>query len=678
MRHFVHLSVFLLWRALCVARDALGALPFSTAPQEPIMAATMPSRISCSSWLPLLVLLAVPACRIDRVPKADQRSSKDAVQAAPDTVRDIHSFARPAEARVTNVDLTLHTDFGAKRLTGTAALTVEGATGAREIVLDTRDLTITAVTDRTGTPLRYALGPVDSILGQPLTITLPTIPTIVVVHYHTSPEAAALQWLTPEQTAGKRHPYLFSQGQAILTRTWIPTQDSPGIRQTYTARITVPTGLRAVMSAEMLVADGVTRGDSTTFTFRMPHRIPPYLIAIAVGDIASRSLGRRTGVYAEPAVLDAAAYELADMERMIEAAESLYGPYRWGRYDVLVLPPSFPFGGMENPRLTFATPTILAGDRSLVSLIAHELAHSWSGNLVTNATWSDFWLNEGFTSYIELRIMERLYGRERAAMLEQLARRGLEETITGFGNDTTQSVLHASLAGRNPDDAMGPIAYDKGAAFLRMIETTVGRSRFDEYLRGYFDRHAFQSMTAARFLADLREHLVRGDADLERRLQLDEWVYGTGLPDNAPVPRSDAFTRVEAQAAAFAQGTPASSLRTSGWSTQEWQHFLQTLPDTLPQQRLAELDQAFGFSRTGNSEVLFDWLRIAIRNRYEPALPALEQFLVSQGRRKFLRPLYEDLMNTSWGPDLARRIYRRARPLYHSVSTGTIDQIVRP
>ncbi|MGH7720085.1 MAG: M1 family metallopeptidase [Gemmatimonadaceae bacterium] len=599
---------------------------------------------------------------------------------ATDVAPDIHSFARPAEARVTNVGLDLTADFAAGRLSGAATLTVSAAPEAREIVLDTRDLTISQVTDRAGNPLRFALGQADSVLGRPLTVALPPDRETVVVHYQTSPSSAALQWLAPAQTAGKRQPYLFSQGQAILTRTWIPTQDSPGIRQTYTARIRVPAGLRAVMSAEMLTPQGLA-GDggaqgTTAYSFRMDNPIPPYLIALAVGDIAYRGLGSRTGVYAEPSVLDAAAYELADVERMMEAAEALYGPYRWGRYDILVLPPSFPFGGMENPRLTFATPTILAGDRSLVSLVAHELAHSWSGNLVTNATWSDFWLNEGFTSYIELRIMERLYGRERAAMLEQLARRDLEQAIRDAGGDTAQTVLHVDLRGRNPDDAVGPIAYDKGAAFLRTIETVVGRERFDEYLRGYFDRYAFQSITTDRFLADLRSHLLRGNEDLERRLRLDEWVYGAGLPDNVAVPSTDAFTRVETQAASFAQGSAAAALATSGWTTQEWQHFLEVLPDTLSQPRLAELDRAFGFTRTGNSEVLFAWLRIAIRNRYEPALPALENFLVSQGRRKFLRPLYEDLMRTPWGTELARRIYARARPTYHSVSTGTLDPIV--
>ena len=590
---------------------------------------------------------------------------------------DPHSFARPNEARVTHLALDLDADFQTKTLSGTAALDVHRAPGSTEIILDTRDLDIRSVTDRAGRPLQFALGPLDSVRGRPLTVSLRPGVDHIVITYRTSPEAAALQWLSPAQTAGKQHPYLFSQGQAILTRTWIPTQDSPGIRQTYTARITVPPALRAVMSAEQRTPEGRVTADGREFLFEMRNPIPPYLIAIAVGDLAFESLGPRSGVYAEPSVVQAAAKEFGDLEEMIAAAESLYGPYRWGRYDILVLPPSFPFGGMENPRLTFATPTILAGDRSLNSLIAHELAHSWSGNLVTNATWRDFWLNEGFTSYFELRIMEQLYGPERATMLEHLGRQGLVDEIRGFGSDTGETVLHIQLGGRNPDDAMTMIAYDKGAAFLRMLEVSLGRERFDAYLRSYFDRHAFQSMTTAKFLADMRARLLNGDDALYRRLRIDEWVYGAGLPDNAPVPQSDAFAKVEAQAAAFARGTPAGSLATTGWTTQEWQHFLGALPDTMSRARLADLDRTFGFTNTGNSEVLFAWLRKAIANRYEPAMPALERFLTSQGRRKFLSPLYTDLMATSWGKEMARRIYAEARPLYHSVSTTTLDAIVR-
>ena len=589
---------------------------------------------------------------------------------------DPHSYARPAEARVTHVALDLRADFSRRVLEGTATLTVAAAGGARQVVLDTRGLEITGVADAHGAALDYTHGPDEPILGRALAVDLPADRTTIVVAYSTSARADALQWLSPAQTAGGVHPYLFSQGQAILTRTWIPTQDSPGIRQTYTARIVVPTPLRAVMSAEALTPDGVPAEGGRAFQFRLDQPVPPYLIALAVGDIAFRPVGPRSGVYAEPPVLDRAATEFADLEKMIAAAEVLGGPYRWGRYDVLVLPPSFPFGGMENPRVTFLTPTILAGDRSLTSLIAHELAHSWSGNLVTNATWRDFWLNEGFTTYFENRIMEQLYGEPRARMLEVLGRRDLDRELAVLKDRPGDQVLHIDLTGRNPDDGVTAVAYDKGAAFVRMVEAAVGRPRFDAWLRGYFDRHAFTSLTTAQFLDDLRTHLIAGDAALERRLQLDAWLEQPGLPANAVRPVSDAFTRVERQASRFTGGASAAELETGGWSSQEWQHFLGALPESLSQGQMADLDRAFGLSRSGNSEVLFAWLRIAIRHRYVPAMPALEHFLTSQGRRKFLKPLYEDLMAADWGKAEARRIYAAARPTYHAVATGTLDPIV--
>ena len=594
------------------------------------------------------------------------------------TERDIHSFAVPEEARVTHVDLDLRTRFEDHRLAGSATLDLEIVGPGHTVVLDTRDLDVEAVTDTAGNALVWALGESDSVLGTPLTVELPEDTRQIVVHYETRPEAGALQWLAPEQTTGESSPYLYSQGQSILTRTWIPTQDSPGIRQTYTARIIVPSGLRALMSAEMLTPDGEPMGEGTAFYFQMAQPIPPYLIAIAVGDIAFRSVGPRTGVYSEPALVEQAAYEFADLEAMMTAAEELYGPYRWGRYDVLVLPPSFPFGGMENPRLTFATPTILAGDRSLVTLVAHELAHSWSGNLVTNATWSDFWLNEGFTTYFENRIMEALYGEERAEMLAHLGRQQLHESFESLGGpEAPDTRLHVDLTGRDPDDAFSQVPYEKGKALLKLIEIEVGRERWDEYLRGYFDRYAFGSMTTASFLRDLRAQLIQGDEELERRLRLEEWIYEPGLPENAPVPQSDAFARVEATAQSFAQGAPAQELDVAEWTTQEWQHFLGSLPEHLTSEQLANLDSTFALSEAGNSEILFTWLRIAVRHQYQPAMPALEEFLSSMGRRKFLQPLYEDLMEQdSWGQSLARRIYQEARPMYHYVAVNTLDPIV--
>ncbi len=625
--------------------------------------------------------LAACACQSEPAGAGSAAANPEARVTDPsEPARDIHSFARPTDARVTHVALDLRANFTEQRLSGTATLTLERRPGATELVLDTRDLDILRVADRGGVPLTYALADPDPILGRALTVTLSAQTNAIVVSYRTEPAAAALQWLAPAQTAGKRLPYLYSQGQAILTRTWIPTQDSPGIRQTYEARITVPRDLRAVMSAEALTPEGVVAGGDRTFEFRLTQAIPPYLIALAVGDIHFQSLGARSGVYTEPAVLKAAAHEFADLEEMVKTAESLLGPYRWSRYDLLVLPPSFPFGGMENPRLTFATPTVIAGDRSLVSLVAHELAHSWSGNLVTNATWSDFWLNEGVTTYVERRIMEALYGAERARLLEVLGWRELQDEIKRLGESSSpETVLHIDLTGRDPDDGATQIPYEKGAALLRLIELTVGRPAFDTYLRSYIDRHAFQSITTAAFLADLRAHLIRGDSALEAKLQLDDWVYKPGLPASAVEPRSETLERVRADAATFAAGAPAASLKakTTGWSTQEGLYFLGNLPDTLSPMQLADLDRTLGLTRTGNSEMLFAWLRIAIRHHYEPAMPALERFLTTQGRRKFLRPLYEQLDAQPWGKAEARRIYARARPLYHSVVTSTLDPILR-
>lgn len=638
------------------------------------------------SALALMAALAAPlalsAC-------ATTEAATPAVRAvAPaDYVRDVHSHARPEIARVVHVDLDLTADFAAKTLSGTAALDVTAEPGATEIVLDARNLDIRSVADADGRPLQFALGAESEFIGQPLTVRFPAFAAgerrRIVVTYATRPDAAALQWLSPEQTAGGVQPYLFSQGQAILTRTWIPTQDSPGIRQTYTARIVAPNTVKAVMSAEMLTPEGEAAGAGLrAWRFRLDNPVPPYLIAIAVGDLEFAPLGRRTGVYTEPGRLAAAAAEFPEVEAMVEAAEALYGPYLWGRYDLLILPPSFPFGGMENPRLTFATPTIVAGDRSLVSLVAHELAHSWSGNLVTNATWDDFWLNEGFTVYFENRIMEAVYGPERALMLRALEWEEMVEELAGM--DPADTRLHLNLAGRDPDDGMSAAAYDKGATFLRTIERIVGRERLDAWMKGYFERNAYRPMTTARFMEDIRTHLVRGDAALEQALMLDEWVYQPGLPSNAQQPVSRAFEPVDAAARAFAAGGAAPTAAWAGWSTQERQRFLAWRPEGhaagtgwLSAERLAALESGLNLGQEGNSELVFAWLQIAVAHRYEPALPTLEQFLTSQGRRKFILPLFQSLWaQGDWGRPIARRIYAEARPGYHSVTTNSVDAVV--
>jgi hypothetical protein len=430
------------------------------------------------------------------------------------------------------------------------------------------------------------------------------------------------------------------------------------------------------MSGERLTPEGEPApGGGRAFRFRMAKPVAPYLIALAAGDIGFRSLGPRTGVYAEPATLERAAAELVDTGKMVDAAETLYGPYRWGRYDVIVLPPAFPYGGMENPTLTFLTPTFLAGDRSLVGLVAHELAHSWSGNLVTNAVWSDSWLNEGFTSYFENRIMEALYGPRRAAQEAALSWADMESAFEELGAAAPGTRLHDDSEG---GDGASGIVYDKGATFLRTIERTVGRERFDAYLRSYFDRHAFQPMTSARFLADLRANLVKGDKALEERLKLDEWVYKPGLPANAARPDPAAFVQVDEAVRAFQAGGPAPAAPWAGWTTAERLRFINGLPRALDRPRLAELDRALRLSESGNAEILSAWLQLALANRYDPAVPAAERFLLSMGRGKFVAPIFRTLWGQGeWGRPIAERIYARARPLYHSVTTGQVDKAMK-
>ena len=593
------------------------------------------------------------------------------------SIGDPHSFSRPDEVVVTHIDLDLSVSFEKRELAGTATLRLDRRSDANELWLDTRDLHIDKVELLpSGEASSFTLGDAAPLLGNALTIPITYETNAVRITYRSSPNAAAVQWLTPEQTLGGKKPFLFTQSQAILARTWIPCQDTPGVRTTYTARIDVPEGLVALMSAAQAENTAPAVDGRAAFAFRMDEPIPSYLFALAVGDLAFRAIGERSGVYAEPALVEKAAWEFADTEKMIERAEELYGPYRWGRYDILVLPPSFPFGGMENPRLTFATPTIIAGDRSLVALIAHELAHSWSGNLVTNANWDDFWLNEGFTVYFEHRIMEEVYGKDYEQMLASLSMDGLQETIEDIGPRHADTHLRLSLAGRDPDDGMTAIAYDKGHFFLRSLEEIVGREEWDAYLKGYFDRRAFQSTTSEQFLADLREHLVRGRADIEEKMQLDAWVYGPGLPSNCAAVGSAAFKAVENELARWRAGTPASELATAKWTTHEWLHFIRALDAEEDSARLAELDAAFKLTNAGNSEVLCAWLLVATDAWYEPALPALENFLVSVGRRKFLQPLYERLAKTPRGLEFAKRVYEKARPGYHVISSGTIDGIV--
>lgn len=589
-------------------------------------------------------------------------------------MQDVHSAARPTEIAVKHIHLDLKVDFEAKALAGSATLTlIHNDPKATDLFLDTKSLQIIDV-EADGVKVRWDLGADVPHLGSPLRIVAGTKAKTVKVIYRTTEGSDALQWLSAEQTTDKKYPFLFTQGEAILTRSWIPCQDSPGVRVSFSANISVPRELMAVMSAHgnptAINPDGI-------YKFDMPHPVAPYLIALSVGNLAFKPYDDLTGVYAEPSVLPTAVNEFVSMRSMVDAAEKLYGPYFWGRYDVLVLPASFPFGGMENPCLTFATPTILAGDRSLVSLVAHELAHSWSGNTVTNATWADFWLNEGFTVYFERRIMEAIEGKPYADMLSVLGYQDVVETVRDLGETSPDTRLRLDLKGRNPDDGMTDIAYEKGYFLLCYLESKVGRDAWDAFLRNYFKQNKLRSITTDVFLKTLEEDLLKPNGHSLESLKVLDWVDTPGLPQTLIVPKAARFDAVDAYVSSHQAGTPWSVEPTKQWSTHEWLRFLRAQPDGLGVPAMQSLDQAFGFSGSHNAEILAVWFRLAALNGYEPALEPMTAFLVKTGRRKFLTPTYKALIAGPWGIEKARSIYEQARPNYHFVATNTMDALLK-
>lgn len=579
--------------------------------------------------------------------------------------RDPHTWSKPNEARVKHLDWNANVHFDTHTIDAVAKYVIENVSGTDTIFFDTKGLNITHVLVD-GVDVSFGVGPEKEYIGSALKVPIQKSSKEVSITYSTSPEAEALLWVDGEK------PFLFSQSQAILARTWVPCQDSPGVRLTYNAHVQVPVGLMALMSAE----NPQKMSEDGKYSFVMEQAIPSYLMALAVGDVQFRPIGDRTGVYAIPTLIDAAEEEFSDMQAMVDAAEKLYGPYVWGRYDLLVLPPAFPFGGMENPKLTFATPTIIAGDKSLVSLVAHELAHSWSGNLVTNSTWDDFWLNEGFTVYFEQRIMEAVYGRQRAEMLAQLSRQDLDATLKELSASAhpEDTRLKLALEGRSPDDGMTDIAYNKGYFFLRLIEETAGREKFDAFIKSYFDTHKFQVMDTERFLEYLKANLIT--PEMESQIGIQAWVYGEGLPANVPVVKSDELAMVDQVRLNWEKGeVNENELPWSAWSYQERYRFISNISPSVSASQMKRLDEQFAISATGNNEVLFAWLEQAILKNYVAAYDELEKFLITVGRRKFVAPLYEAMIATNQR-DLAKAIYAKARPHYHAVTAGTVDGVL--
>lgn len=583
-------------------------------------------------------------------------------------VEEPHSYAKPNNAFIKHLKLDITVDFKTEIISGKATYDIEN-NNSSQIILDSKYLEIASVT-ADGKETEFSLGANDKQLGQPLTITINKNTKQIEITYKTTKDTEALQWLKPQQTADKSSPFLFTQGQAILTRTWIPIQDSPQIRISYEANVQVPKGLMAVMSAE----NPKEKMESGLYHFQMKQAIPAYLIALAVGDFKYKAISDRTGVYAEKSLLNKVHEEFSDMEKMVSAAEQLYGTYAWEQFDVIVLPPSFPFGGMENPRLTFATPTVIAGDKSLTSLVAHELAHSWSGNLVTNATWNDFWLNEGFTVYFEMRIMEALYGKERANMLALMSRQDLDDELENLKETPNATKLKLDLKKRNPDDGMNSIAYDKGYLFLRTLEEAVGRDKFDAFLKQYFKEHAFSTMTTEKFVTYLKTNLLEKN---KVTFNTEEWIYQPGVPKKQAVITSDKFKNVELTLQDFILTGKIEKETTKDWTSQEWVHFIRNFPKTITSDQMKDLDLALNLTNSTNSYIQMVWYEQAINHDYhgQNIDSKIEEFLTSVGRRWYVETLFKAFKRNNRMED-ALKIYEKSRPNYHSVTALTIDHLL--
>lgn len=588
-------------------------------------------------------------------------------------VTDEHSYSKPELAVAKHLDLDIKVDFDTQTISGKASWTIDNISKGNEIIFDENTLNITKVTlgdDEKET--KFELGKDVEFHGKPLHITIEPNTTKVNIYYNTTKDAVALQWLKPEQTADKKKPFLFSQGESVWSRTWIPCQDSPGIRFTYNAKVTVPKDLLAVMSA----VNPQKKNDTGVYTFKQDKAIPSYLMAIAVGDIEFQAIDNRTGVYAEPSVLKSAAYEFAELGKMVNAAEKLYGPYRWGRYDVLVLPPSFPYGGMENPNLTFLTPGVIAGDRSLTSLLAHELGHSWSGNLVTNATWDDIWLNEGFTTYVEHRIGEAIFGKKEFDMQNVITNKELTDNVAEYGDTNPDTRLKVSLTGRNPDDGISQIPYVKGYAFLRVIENAVGRDKFDPFIKNYFDSHAFQSITTEDFVKYLNENLIKGDKALADKIQLDNWIYKPGIPSNILPVSSAEFDAIDVIQKSWRE-TGVAGLSKKITTTAEKQHFIDHLPADITAKEMEAIDKEFNFTKGGNFIIKRQWFVQAIRHQYKAADPAIEQFLIGISRTGSVMMLYKEMAKTPEGKVWAKKVFDKAKSGYHATTIQAVEGVLK-
>lgn len=553
---------------------------------------------------------------------------------------------------------------------------------ATELLLDTKGIVIKSVTAADGTtPIEWKLGADHEAFGSQLSIALPAgDATQVVVTYATSSSASAIQWLLPAMTAGKAMPFLFTQCQAIHARSLLPCQDTPQVKVTYNASVTVPKGITALMSA-LGNGDAPTAsadGAKAVFQFKQPVAMAAYLIAIAAGDLKYSSVSKRCGVWAETAVIEKAAFEFSETEQFLAAAEEVCGPYEWGRYDVLCMPPSFPYGGMENPCLTFVTPTLLAGDRSLAAVVIHEIAHSWTGNLVTNQSWRHFWLNEGWTMFVQRKIMALLYGKPLAEFDATKGLKAMTDSIDHFGCEHNFTSLLPDLKDIDPDDAFSSVPYEKGFNFITYLEKKAGgEEAFKPFIKEYLKAFAFKTLTSYDFKAFYLNYFSgKAVAGLDS-IDWGAWLNGCGMPPVVNVFDPTLLTAVEDLKAEWlaSKGSKAAAADIAAFKPAQMIGFLDVLQDSSEACKavmtdpavLKKMGEVYKFSSSGNAEIKFRWCLLCIAAEMSDVLDFAVAFLLSAGRMKFVRPLFRALYTSKVGKQLALDTFAANRQIYHPI-----------
>ncbi|NOR88862.1 MAG: M1 family peptidase [Anaerolineales bacterium] len=584
-------------------------------------------------------------------------------------VKDPHSFADLSQGLIKHIDFEIRVDFETRILTvGAAYQLAEPVSGT--FYLDTLDLEIERVYSG-DEELDWSLTEQNESLGQRL--ELQNLEKIhgFTIDLRTSPAAEALQWMTPHQTLGGKHSFLYSQCQSISARSIFPCQDTPSVRFTYAASVTVPKPLMAVMAAEAVGSQ--QDENASTFQFKMPQPIPSYLFALAVGNLVFQEMGPRTGVYAEPEQLEAAAYEFAENEAKLVEAEKLFGPYKWDRYDLLILPPSFPYGGMENPRLTFLTPMSIRGNRLHTDIVSHELAHAWTGNLVTNATWEHAWLNEGWTTYAEKRISEVLYGVDHIQITNYIQRNQMFEVMERVITDPKYTCLRTHLEGVSPDEGFTLVTYAKGYTFLLMVEQAVGREAFDEFIHKYINAFSFQSLTTEEFIDFMRAELP-SVFDL---VNVQEWLYEPGFPESAPEIHSRQVAEVDVVNEKYRQGILPTTEVVKDWDWMQTSIFLRALPVTISIEDCRYFEDLFALDEDTYPPLLGDFYKVCIRSGYEQIYPQVEALFSATGRLAVIMPVFRTMLDTEWTQALARPLFEEMRERYHPHTIAVFERFLK-